>query len=317
MSRTIIIRALIGLLLVPSMALGATNKELEDRINQLEEDYQVAIEGLDDLNRSNERRMELSGYADVEYHNSGKDDTPSYFRLHHMSIFFEKDFGDDWRFFSEIEYEDAPKFEGEGEPQTGGASGEIIEDAKGKIYLESITLTYHWKPESNIRIGRMFTPAGIWSIDHYPPFVPTQERPMHIRNIFPQVIDGMQVFGTATMGRAFANYDVYLGNGTGNTGKNDKNDSKATGAKLSFVIPALDYMEIGASVYNDPEDTAHADEKFSARGVHGKIKYMNTTLQFEQAAGSWDVDERKGYYAQLSYDWDKYTFGARHDYYDS
>ncbi len=44
---------------------------------------------------------------------------------------------------------------------------------------------------------------------------------------------------------------------------------------------------------------------------------MNTTLQFEQASGSWDVDERKGYYAQLGYDWNKYTFGARHDYYDS
>lgn len=305
------------LVLVPAVAMSASNQELEERLNQLEESYQVAIEGLDDLNSLNERRMELSGYADVEYHNSDKADTYSGFRLHHMSIFFEKDFGDDWRFFSEIEYEDAPKFEGEGEPQPAPAEGEVIDDAQGKIYLESITLTYHWRPEANIRFGRMFTPAGIWSIDHYPPFVPTQERPQHIRKIFPQVVDGMQVYGTLSMGRAFANYDIYMGNGTGNTGKRDQNDSKATGAKLSIIFPALDHLELGASIYNDPEDTANNDEKYSASGLHGKLKYKNTTLQFEHAASSWDVDERSGYYLQLSYDLNKYTLGLRNDYYDS
>ena len=308
---------LAGLVLAPAVAFSATNKELEERIKYLEENYQEAMAGLDDLNGFNERQMKLSGYADVEYHSSGKTDTPSYFRLHHMSVFFEKDFGDDWRFFSEIEYEDAPKFEGAGEAQTGGASGEIVEDAKGKIFLESITLTYQWKPEANIRFGRMFTPAGIWSIDHYPPFVPTQERPQHIRKIFPQVVDGMQAFGTLTMGRTFANYDVYMGNGTGNTGKNDKNDAKATGAKLSFILPMLDHLEIGASIYSDPEDSAKNDESYSANGFHGKLKYKDTTLQFEHASGSWDDDELKGYYAQLGYDWNKYTIGVRHDYYDS
>lgn len=168
-----------------------------------------------------------------------------------------------------------------------------------------------------MRFGRMFTPAGIWSTDHYPPFVPTQERPMHIRNIFPQVIDGAQIFGTASMGRTFANYGVYLGNGTGNTGKTDKNNSKATGARLSFLFPVIDYMEFGASVYSDPEDSAMNDEEYSASGFHGKLKYKDTTLQFEQASGSWDVDEREGYYAQLSYDLSKFTLGARHDYYDA
>jgi hypothetical protein len=263
--------------------------------------------------------MKISGYSEVEYHMSTKKDSVDGFRLHHMSLFFEKDLGSNWHFFSEIEYEDAPKFEGEGEPQpaASGAEGEIIDDAQGKIYLESVNLTYKWRQEANIRFGRMFTPGGIWNVDHYPSFVPTQERPQHIRKMFPQVIDGAQVFGTAALGGTYANYNLYFANGTGNTAKHDHNQSKASGAKLSLVFPALSHFEIGASVYSDPEDTAKNDEAFTATGIHGKIKSSSVTLQFEKASGAWDADEREGHYVQLMYDWNKYTFGVRNDYYDS
>ncbi len=229
----------------------------------------------------------------------------------------KKNLGSNWHFFSEIEYEDAPKFEGEGEPQTlPGVEGEIIDDAQGKIFVEAVNMTYRRNQKLNIRFGRMFTPGGIWNVDHYPVFVPTQERPQHIRKMFPQIFDGAQVFGTASMGSSFVNYDLYIANGTGNTGKHDHNDAKAMGARLSFIFPALTHFELGASVYNDAEDSAKNDEGYSATGFHGKIKYGPATLQFEQASSVWDVDEREGYYAQLLYNWEKFTFGVRNDYYD-
>jgi hypothetical protein len=318
MFKKLIVPAFVGLALAPAIASSATLKELEDRITQLEDEAVVATEGVYELTTRDEGRMKISGYSDVEYHTSTKDGSVDGFRLHHMSLFFEKDLGSKWHFFSEIEYEDAPKFEGEGEPQpvASGAEGEIIDDAQGKIFVEAVNLTYKWRQEANFRIGRMFTPGGIWNVDHYPTFVPTQERPQHIRKMFPQIMDGAQVFGTTSLGAAFANYDIYYVNGTGNTAKHDHNQAKATGAKLSLIFPVLNHFELGASVYNDPEDTAKNDEEYSATGIHGKIRAGSVTLQFEQAASAWDVDEREGYYAQLLYDWEKFTFGVRNDYYD-
>ena len=107
-----------------------------------------------------------------------------------MSLFFTKDFGNGWSFFSEVEYEDGPKFEGD---------GTTLSSQDGKIFLESVNMTYLHKPDLSARVGRFFTPAGIWSVDHYPPFVGTQLRPQHIRKIFPQVIDGAGVFGSLTL----------------------------------------------------------------------------------------------------------------------
>ena len=311
--------AFIGLAMAPAIASSATVKELEERIMALEEEAVISTEGVYDLNARDEGRMKISGYSDVEYHMSSKDGAYDGFRLHHMSLFFEKNLGSDWHFFSEIEYEDEPKFEGEGEaqPAASGAEGEVIDDAKGKIYVEAVNLSYKWRQEANLRFGRMFTPAGIWNVDHYPSFVPTQERPQHIRQMIPQVMDGAQVFGTVPMGSVYANYDLYYVNGLGNTGKHDHNDAKATGGKLSLIFPALTHFELGASVYNDPEDTSKNDESYSATGIHGKIKYGDVTMQFEQASGAWDDDEREGHYVQLMYDWNKYTFGVRNDYYDS
>ena len=322
MLRKLIVPAFVGLAMVPAIASSASVAELEERLVALEEEALIATEGVYDINTRDENRMRISGYTDVEYHTHTNDNVDR-FRLHHMSLFFEKNLGNDWHFFSEIEYEDGPKFEGAGEASTAvdvngdPVGGEIIEDAKGKIFLESVNLTYQWKQEANIRFGRMFTPAGIWNIDHYPVFVPTQERPQHIRKMFPQVVDGMQAFGTIAVGTTFANYDLYTGNGNGNTGKGDRNQAKATGGRLSLVFPMLTHFELGTSYYNDPEDSSKNDEEFTATGFHGKIKAGPVTLQFEQASGAWDTDEREGYYAQLLYDWEKFTFGVRNDYYDS
>ena len=312
MLKKLIVPAIVGLALAPAIASSATLKELEERITQLEEEALIATEGVYELTSDNDNRMKISGYVDTEYHMHTNDKVDR-FRLHHMSLFFEKNLGDKWRFFSEIEYEDGPKLEGDGTNMT---------DTQGKIFLESVHMTYAWRQEANVRFGRMFTPAGIWNVDHYPAFVPTQERPQHIRKMFPQVVDGLQVFGTAAMGSTFVNYDLYTGNGNGNTGKGDKNEDKALGARLSFVFPVLDHFELGTSYYADGKDSSKNEQEFTATGFHGKVKAGPVTLQFEQASGAWDasgafaLDEREGYYAQLLYDWDKFTFGVRNDYYD-
>jgi len=154
------------------------------------DEAEIAIHLYEDLSKEIENNITISGYADVEYRGSSEPGINEEFRMHHLSLFFSKQFDNNVKFFSEIEYEDTPKFEGKND-----GSGDL-ETASGKIFVEALNFDWNYSQHLNIRAGRFFTPAGIWSEDHYPPFVTTQERPLHIRKIFPQLIDGLSLFGS-------------------------------------------------------------------------------------------------------------------------
>ena len=300
---------------IPALAAAADANDMQEQINELKDEIIILQDQLEETNVSNANKMNISGYADIEYHNNSKDNEEPGFRLHHMSLFFEKRLTDQWKFFSEIEYEDAPFSEFE---FADAGTDSVCEGCYGKIFLEAANFTYAWEPSASFRGGRFFTPAGIWSIDHYPTFVPTQLRPEHIRRIFPQVVDGVTMFGTLAMGNMFLNYDIYAGNGEGNSGAKDANSDKAAGAKISLLLPSLQYMEIGASVYSD---TLNDDTQKEAVGAHLKIKFADFTLQSEYAMATLDPVtgpsyDKVGYYVQLLYDINKWTFGVRHDFYD-
>ncbi|MBL1277313.1 MAG: hypothetical protein COB30_014620 [Ectothiorhodospiraceae bacterium] len=301
----------VGLALIPVISNSTSLIEMEEKLLEMEEELFISTEGLYDINTRVDSQMTISGYTDVEFISTSQPGKPDGFRLHHMSLFFEKNMNDKWRFFSEVEYEDAPKFEGTGK-------NDPLKASEGKIFLEAVNMTYFWKQEVNFRFGRMFTPAGIWSVDHYPTFVPTQNRPQHIRKIFPQNVDGTQVFGTVVVGSGFLSYDLYVGNGrSANSGKTDDNSSKSKGAKMSFIFPVLNHFELGTSYYVDPQDSIKSGEELIATGFHGKIRAGQTTLQFEVANAEWDTTEAEGSYAQLLHDWNKYTLGVRTDSYDN
>lgn len=289
---------------------------LEEQLEILKDEVEVLQDQLEEVNQNNFNQMTISGYTDIEYHESSKTDAEPGFRLHHLSLFFEKRITDKWKFFSEIEYEDAPKFESEGDKDANG--GAVFKDHYGKIYVESVNFSYFFNPMLNFRGGRFFTPAGIWSVDHYPTFVPTQIRPEHIRSIFPQVVDGVMLYGTAPMGNTFLNYDLYFGNGEKTSGKSDNNSEKASGIKLAFLLPMLKYFEIGASGY---QDTLLDGTDKLAIGSHLKLKFSKFTLQGEYAKATFDrtdgtSDGRVGYYGQFQFDTQHWTLGVRQDYYD-
>ena len=292
------------------------SEDMREQLNILKDEILILQDQLEETNVANANEMKISGYADIEYHNSTASGDEPGFRLHHMSLFFEKRLTDEWKFFSEIEYEDAPFVEFD-----KGSPSSDCDGCYGKIFLEAANFTYAYDPVASFRTGRFFTPAGIWSVDHYPSFVPTQLRPQHVRKIFPQVVDGVAMFGTIAMGDSFVNYDFYLGNGEGNSGKEDNNSDKATGVKVSLLLPLFKYFEIGGSAYNDTSTAAGVDTDKTAVGAHMKIKFSNFTFQTEYAIAEVKPDggtsyDRNGYYAQLLYDIDKWTLGVRTDFYD-
>lgn len=305
---------LIGLAAAPC-GHAANTDAFEEELTVLKEDTAELNARLDDM-------LTISGYTDVEYTVSDQAGKEPGFRLHHLSLFFEKRITDEWHFFSEIEYEDAPKYETDETTFTESPSGKKVhtfDAAQGKLFLEAVNLSYAWRPDASLRFGRFFTPAGLWNVDHYPPFVPTQERPLHIRNIFPQVFDGAMVYGTRPLGGTFLKYDLFWGNGEGNTGKKDSNSHKAHGLNVGVLLPFLKHTEFGATYYRD---TINDGTEKTGRGVHAKVKAGGFTFQTEYARGDYNPAastyyERTGYYGQAMFDVGSWTLGLRHSFYDS
>lgn len=276
---------------------------------------EIIIDLYQDLSEEINSSLKISGYADVEYKGSSEEGVNEEFRMHHLSLFFTKQFDNKIKFFSEIEYEDAPKFEGEND-----GSGEL-ETAAGKIFVEALNFDWNYSQNLNVRVGRFFTPAGIWSEDHYPPFVTTQERPLHIRKIFPQLVDGISIFGSSELTtNHFFNYTAYLGNGESNvSGKKDLNSSKGFGFKGDYHAPWLDDFTLGFSLYRDNNDSANNDAEKFAYGYHINLRKNNFSLQGEYAKQELDFVDiledniSEGYYAQLLYQFEQWGVGYRFD----
>ncbi|MEP5047263.1 MAG: hypothetical protein ABJ006_02860, partial [Balneola sp.] len=224
-------------------------RSISDLTLELEEQHYL----IEELIKKDENRMQVSGYADVEYKGSDSPGVSEEFRMHHLSLFFTKKFDNKFKFFSEIEYEDAPKFDG-----INDGSGEL-EEASGTIFVEAVNFDWNYSQLINLRAGRFFSPAGIWSEDHYPPFVATQERPMHIFRIFPQFVDGVSGFGRQYLTDLISvDYNVFIGNGESSiSGKKDLNSNKATGFRGRIQLPLWDEFNLGFTLYNDNEDSAN------------------------------------------------------------
>lgn len=288
-----------------------------NKIEEVSDQVEMAHYSYEDLSDEINKSIQVSGYADVEYKGSSKSGVNEEFRMHHLSLFFTKQFENNIKFFSEIEYEDAPQFEGDDD-------GSNTKSASGKVFVEALNFDWNHSQYINLRAGRFFTPAGIWSEDHYPPFVPTQERPLHIRKIFPQLVDGVSFFGSKEFtSEHFFNYTTFLGNGESNvSGKKDLNSNKAFGFKGDYNAPWLDEFTLGLTLYNDNEDSENDNADKAALGYHLKLRYEDLTLQSEYAkaeltfTGQNNDYTRKGYYGQLLYNLKQWDLGYRYDFYN-
>lgn len=279
-------------------------QDLETRVEQLEvnQEDQAARE---------QHLVNVSGYADVQYNWFQKINEHPGFQINHVSLFFQKNFAEKWRFFSEVEFENAPRVEIATFDTPSSLSG------GGEIFLEAANFDYMYDPRVNLRVGRFFTPAGIWSVDHYTPFVPTQKTPELFRRIFPGITDGADVFGTLQFGRTFTEYDVYVGNGDGedNPGSGDMNNSKERGIRFNLKLPLVSQFDVGGTYF---QNKMNDGTQQNAYGLHGKVRAYAFTVQFEYADGKLEPVvtgsyHDKGWYTQLLYDWRSWTFGYRYD----
>jgi len=305
-------------IILPSPALSApetkkqqTSGEISKELDVLKDQADVLSASVENMEETWARIVNVSGYMDAEYIIDDRKGKPDGFRVHHFSLFLEKKLSRDWSVFSELEFEDAPFLQ--------ASSPESISAAQGKILLEQAYTDFHAAPNISFRIGRFLTPAGIWNINHYPPFVTTQSRPLHIRNIFPQYLDGIQAHGDVNALDYLISYKAYVANGEGNSGTGDENEEKAIGGRIEFTAPFVIEVKLGFSAISDKLNSG-SDK--TATGVDAQFRFSWLKIQGEYAQAKIKPVEGTtfnavGYYLQGQTDIGRWTLFVRHDYYDA
>lgn len=287
--------------------LKRENRELKERVEN--------VEAKDEQDTFTEKQqVNFNGYADVEYDFTSQPGVNDHFRLRHLSLFFSQKVQKEWHLFSEIEWEDAPLIQAE--PAT-----DKVAKAQGLFIMEQMYIQFRPDPEFDVSAGRLLTPAGIWLIYHYSPYVPTMERPLHIRRIFPQYADGIVIRRSLNLLNSLVDMHLYAANGQDGSGSADAYQNKAVGLRLNAATDLLDSkLEYGGSYLSD-EDTAATNQ--NSYGLHLKLNYHTVGLQSEYATrqnmplGGSDNYWNTGFYAQGTFDVNKWTLAARWDWYNS
>ncbi len=264
-------------------------QNLSDQIAQLRDELAALKDTLDDVGNGVQERLHLNGYFDFEYAADTDPATHSHFRQHHISLFVTRNWNN-WRLFSEIEFEDGTRFSGTGANVSGN----------GTLKLENSWLEYLHNNYLHIRVGKILTPQ-YWNAHHYPNTVLTTRRPLMVRNIFPVDFTGIlahgSYYGNSQIG---VSYKLYTANGESlNESQTDNNENKAVGGRLighlGDVVPGFSRLDIGLSHYAEKNA---AGDGFDVSGADAQLTVGPVALLFEYATNHQTRD--KGFYIQPS-----------------
>ncbi|MBI5344560.1 MAG: porin [Deltaproteobacteria bacterium] len=287
--------------------LKGENDILRKRVDNVEADDEETKHSYASLSRL----VDVSGYADVEFSLTDQPGESSKFRLRHLSLFFSKDIQKEWKLFTEIEFEDAPRI-------LSDKNADTVASAQGLIFLEQMYMQYHPAFDWDIRLGRFLTPAGVWTIYHYPPYVPTHVSPLIYKVMFPEVTDGVVLRKTFSVSNSNLDTHFYAANGAGNPGSGDRNENKALGARVNYSFDLQGSLDTGASYYRDKDNAGALHSSLGAHMIFSRPpfkfqgEYALRRNNPEGASGFSDM----GYYAQITCDIGKWTLAGRYDWYD-
>jgi len=284
--------------------LKKENSEIKKRMGEVETDGEETRHSLGLISKL----VDVSGYADAEYILTGQPGESNHFRIRHLSLFFTKDIQKEWKLFTEIEFEDAPKI-------VSNPASDTVSRSQGTVFVEQMYVEYHPSTSWDLRAGRYLTPAGIWSIYHYPPYVPTQTSPMLYKVIFPEVSDGLLLRKSFSVFDSALDTHLFVANGSGNSGAGDRNQNKAVGARVNLGV--ISGLSFGASFYGEKDNQDIRRSSYGTHLLYGRGPFL---LQSEFAIRhnntSGGINDRS-FYAQLSYDIKSWGLAARADWYDA
>ncbi len=263
-------------------------RECDEGLEELRDDFFDFQDRLDQM-------PTLSGYYDFEYFNDNRDDSPGEFRQHHLSLHLTKEW-DQWRLFSEFEFEFGAKFEGDG--------ADDLEEARGEVKVEQVWSEYVHSDALTLRGGLILTP-GYWNVNHYPIVVLPTRRPLMVRKVFRESFVGLMAYGSRYGEKHGITYTGYVGNGRSvYFTKHDDNEGKAIGGKLTWHVPTndtVDTLNLGLSAYHE---SPSGEDRVFTWGVDAQLRTGPWELLTELAKRD-ATEDRTGFYLQPSYRWDE------------
>jgi hypothetical protein len=221
---------------------------------------------------------DISGYFDLAlYAPKGKS---SYFRQQHLNLLMQHQV-DKFRFFAELEFEDAPDIDYGRQPTTEAPTG------RGRIFMERAYGEMALTRYDNIRIGQMLTPTYYY-LNHYPSVIVNYTNPMTYKTIFNYNEMGAQLVG----GRKGFQYNIWAGKGPSddvNTADGSKQDESGAnyGAKFGYTVTTraydwtLNFLGESYSLGDQPHKEGNFQKSDIAMGSEFILNYGDFTIWSE------------------------------------
>jgi hypothetical protein len=198
--------------------------------------------------------------------------------------------------------------------------GAATEDGFGNVAVEYAFVEYAFSDLLKLRVGKMFTPFGIFNEIHTakPAFLSVKEPASTNKTerivddgfrFFPRWGAGIAVHGDGLIGDRNFSYDVFLANGDQsetNPFEEDNNTSKAVTAR--FRLEPSESIEIGNSFYYDKRD-ADGVSQITSDGLEIRYQARSWKMLAEATFGWLELAETDrilqiGWYVQPSYEFD-------------
>lgn len=255
-----------------------------------------------------ESRLTINGYSSFEFEkqidDEGGGDPNGSFDADLFDLVFNFQVSDKVRVSADLTWE----------------HGTATEDDFGNVAVEYAFVEYAFTDLAKVRVGKMFTPAGIFNEIHTakPAFLSVKEpaatnKPERIVEnafrYFPRWGTGIAIRGDGLIGERDFSYDVFVANGAQedtNPFEEDNNTAKSVAAR--FRYEPSDTISIGNSFYHDKVESDGVD-KIVSDGVEFRYQGMAWQVWSEIAFGWLTPDDgdrifQVGWYIQPSYSFD-------------
>lgn len=264
--------ALLGVGLFGSAAEAAESSEGSSY--QLGQGYQLGQTGLT-----------IGGYSTLSYEKPRSQ--TGRLALDDASLFIWWEGDGRWKFFSELDYENAL------------ASRKISGERGAYVALERLYFDYTVNDATTVRLGKFLTPIGRWNLVHATPLTWTTSRPLVTKNVFPTNATGVMLNGTLATVGAGLEYSLYHSNGH-EIRANPAVDPfyEATGVHLSYPVSANGQLGLSYARF---EQNSAQEEKKRLWGLDYHWAYRRYEVSAEavsRASNSGSSFEERGAFVQ-------------------
>ena len=236
----------IGIIFIGPHLVIADNGEIADDAGVAE-----LLASMTEGGAVTEQGVTISGFFDLEFNKldtSNSTMSPlisdeGTFSNSHLNVYLDSQVSSKVRFFSEVRLLH--------QPFTLFTEENLASRFQGSLLIERAWVDWNYRNELNIRGGKFLTPYGIWNIEHGGPILISTRTPLLLRKqIFPEAMTGLQVYGKIFPADFQISYHAWIGNGKGPTSAiQDNDDHKSVGGRVAVRLPTNRKIELGVSAY--------------------------------------------------------------------